>query len=160
CCCSNGPGSPRARGDRTSGRSRMRCTGSSASSSRAECLMLEQYLLRKPLPAFRDHALARRPGIVGAEGPDVPFRILAGVVAPTIAFAPRLPHDFSAGRLGPRPERIGVDNITVASHGAPAGRARPHEQLAVFGLLRRAEHHHAVAERELGMGDGAVLSFV
>jgi hypothetical protein len=48
----------------------------------------------------------------------------------------------------------------VNAHGHAAGGARAHEQLAVLGLLCRAEHDHAIAERELRVRDGAALALV
>jgi hypothetical protein len=90
----------------------------------------------------------------------MPFRVLTGVVAAAVVLRHRLAHDLGTRRLGAREVRVRVGDDAVDAHGDAASGAWAHQQLAVVGLLGRAEHYHAVAERELGMLDGAALAFV
>jgi hypothetical protein len=55
---------------------------------------------------------------------------------------------------------IGILHDDIDAHGHAADGARTHQQLAVVGVFRRPQHDHAIAERELGVGDGAALPFV
>src|SRR5262245_17263418 len=103
-----------------------------------------------------------RPGprIIGAEGPHVALRVLGGVIAATVVLRHRLARNDGAGRLRAGEMRIHVVDDDVDAHGHATGIARTHQQLTIFGRPHRPEHDHAVAERELRMGDGAALAFV
>src|SRR5262245_51540298 len=74
---------------------------------------------RSPAPLTTPRSICR-PRIVCAERPDVPFGILAGVVAPAVVLRHRLARDLGARRLGAREVRVRVGDDAVDAHGDPA----------------------------------------
>ena len=52
--------------------------------------------------------------------------------------------------------RVSVSDDAVDAHRHAAGRIGTHQQFGIVRLLRRTEHHHAVAEHQFRMRDRAV----
>jgi len=101
---------------------------------------------------------AAEPGIVGSEGPDVAFGIAAGVAASAVLVILDVEDDLGAHRRRRRIVGVGVadDEIAALRLGA-ADLVRLLHELVEIRILHRPQHHHAVSERELRIGDGAVL---
>ena len=99
------------------------------------------------------------PRIVRAEPPQVAFRIAAAIAfAAVFLFFERI-DDVGAGGFRPREVRVGIGHDDRATlRFASADVARLHDALAPrAAVVRRAEHDHAVAERQLRMmNDGPV----
>ena len=100
------------------------------------------------------------PGIVGSDAPDMSARIAAGESASAILLVRQRNDDVRAGLHRARVHGVGiVDGEIDGLRLAPADFVGLGEQGAVGRVgTDRAEHDHAVAEGELGVGDGIVVA--
>src|SRR6185312_9063361 len=103
-------------------------------------------------------ALARSarvgPGVVIAEVPKMALGIAARKVAAVALLSDRANY-VGARRLRLRMGRVDIADDDVGALGGAAERRRRRLQLAEIIFARRAEHDHAVAEGEFGVGDAA-----
>src|SRR5579859_1497658 len=83
---------------------------------------------------------------VGAEAPLVAFEVARRVATPAVVVVVRRQRDLGAGggRAGVVRVRIGDEDVR-----------RPLAQAGI-GVTQAAEHQHAVAQLQLGVGDGAL----
>lgn len=100
------------------------------------------------------------PGIVAPDTPDMPAGIAAGKAASAIVLVRQRNQDLRTGLYRALMHGVGiVDGEVNGLRLAPADLVGLGEQGAVGGVgANRAEHDHAVAEGELGVGDRVVLA--
>ena len=95
------------------------------------------------------------PWIVGAEIPHVSFEIATGISATAGGLDLDVQHDLGARRLGAGVVRFRVVHEQIADlRFDAADLVGLYHQVAERGLLDRSHHHHAGAERELGVKHG------
>src|SRR5262245_8035401 len=95
-----------------------------------------------------------RPRVVGAEVPEMALQVAAGVTAAAVGLVLDIDHDLGSRRLGPGVVSVGVrdDNVRALRFRAADLRRLLH-QVAELVLTDGAQHHNAVAERQLGVDD-------
>ena len=99
------------------------------------------------------------PRVVGADVPEVAFEVAAGEGAAAVVHVAMSSDDGRAGGFGGGVDGIGVGDDEVEAFGlAQIDLVGLNDVLAVFAaVIDGAEHDHAVAEGELGVGDGVVV---
>ena len=111
-------------------------------------------------PAW-DGGSAGRPGVVRPEGPDVALETAARIVAASVVLIARRQHHLGTG--GGAPSRSGHRHLRQrrTAPGLPCRHARrvsPRAHRSRPMLAGEAQHDHAVAECELGVGDSVTLA--
>ncbi len=102
----------------------------------------------------------RQPGIVRADVPAMTLRVFHRELTAAVVRVLKRANDLCSGSHGACIDRIGVGNHDVgATSFHPAQLGWRLEAAAVLAVLLRAEHDHAVAQCQLGVGDGSVFAF-
>src|SRR5262249_27902401 len=99
------------------------------------------------------------PRVVGAETPEMSFKITTCKASTAVIFVFDIQHDPGTGSFRSRIKRIGVrnDDIRALCLGSADFVRLPH-QPAELRIQNRSEHDHSVAEVKLGMDNGVALA--
>jgi hypothetical protein len=102
------------------------------------------------------------PGIVGTDAPDVAFEVAAGEGAAAVVHVLDVDKHSGSGGLCRGVDGVGVgdDEVGALRLAAVDLVGLGHEFAGGGAVVERTEHDHAVAEGELGVGDGVAGAHV